>query len=165
MIRRILLAAAVLGAAIFWANCSFNPRRVDPSEPWNTFFAGCFEGAPTDNPKPLKIVLVPGSSDFFTLSGCLQFSADQATLAGQVDASDHDQAQLTVMPTAGGPSYAILVVRQPNSQEAAVTVSVSNLSGAPFQSAPDLTRCADTSADTCEELMIPLAFMPGGGMP
>jgi hypothetical protein len=159
MIRRILLATAILGAAIFWANCGFSAHIPAPNP--NTFFAGCFEGMPADNPKPLKIVLEADSSEPYILKGCLQFSADQASVSGQVEDSDRNRAQLTVMPTAGPTSYTILVIRQPTGDFNAATIDVSDVMGAPFKSAVNLSKCTQS----CPDLMIPVPFMPDGGPP
>jgi hypothetical protein len=166
MIRRILLAAAVLGAAIFWANCKYNPPQVAPDEPnWNTFFAGCFEGEITDpaSAGKLKIILVAGQSDEFTLSGCLQASlatgTETATLSGMVQ-EDRQQAELTGMVNPQK-SFVILVERQPAGETAADTVTVSNVRDTSFNSAANLSKCTQT----CADLGIPLPFMSGGGPP
>lgn len=165
MIRRSLFAAALLGAVVFWANCSFEAPLSTPQEPdWNTFFAGCFEGEIVDPPAgKIRIILVAGESDEFTLTGCLEASQASgeisATLAGTVQ-SDRQQAQLTAT-TNQGSTFQILVARQPVGEVAADTVTVSNLSNAPLNSAPNLTRCTDV----CASMSMKLPFMPGGGPP
>ena len=169
MTRKILFAAAVLGATIFWANCSFTPPRIGSDEPdWNTFFAGCFEGSITDPPdgKPLKIVLVAGPNDEFTLIGCIRISADvPETLAGQVeDAGEHNLARLTVTRMDGS-TYRVLAERQPIGEVGATSVNLSNETNAPFERGDNLTRCASLILQSCPDLTITLPFMPGGGKP
>ena len=166
MTRKILFATAVLGATIFWANCSYNPRPATPDEPdWNTFFAGCFEGEITDpaGAGKVKIILVAGTSDEFTLTGCLEASlatgTETATLSGTVQ-DDRQRAQLTGM-VSPQKSFVILVERQPAGEIAADTITVSNVRDASFNSAANLSKCTQT----CAGLGIPLPFMAGGGPP
>ncbi|HEX9636371.1 MAG TPA: hypothetical protein VGB99_02465 [Acidobacteriota bacterium] len=164
MIRKILFAATVLGAVVFWANCSYNPPVATPQEPdWNTFFAGCFEGEIVDPPGKLQIILEAGASDEFTLSGCLTASLGDgeqtATFAGTVQA-DRQRAELMATSNLGG-EYVIAVERQPAGEVVANTVTVTNVTNAPFNNAPNLTRCTAT----CPSMSVRLPFMPDGGPP
>ena len=164
MRRKILFAAAVLGATIFWANCDVVFRLERPPPP-NQFFVGCFAGI-TDPPdgKDLEIVLEAGSSGPRALKGCLRFSsAEIAILAGNTEEYNREQARITAMPLA--PStilpFTIVVEREPAGNSAATTINVTNEEGVPFQSAPDLAPCALS----CADFGVVVPFMPDGGPP
>lgn len=162
MIRRLLLAAAVLGATIVWANCSYNPPRVTIF--WNGFFEGCFTGDITDPPGGrVRVILEApeGGSDAETMTGCLQLDLAATTLAtvvGDVEDEAREAAQLTVTPTNGRPPFRLRAVRQPAGQSNAVTLDLSDEGGAPFVSANGLPRCTET----CADLGLNMPFMPGG---
>lgn len=167
--RRVLLAAVVLGATVYWANCSFNPQRVPADPDWNSFFAGCYKGSITDPAAGGDLTLVledPGGDDKLTLTGCLQISRGAmltlATLAGSVQAV-REEAVATAMPTNGRPAFDVKVVRDPAGEAVATTVDVTDEGAAPFNAANDLARC-DPVLD-CADLGIAQPFMPGGGMP
>ncbi len=162
MIRRLLVAAAVLGATIYWANCSYNPPRAATIF-WNRFFEGCFAGATTDPAGGQVTVILDapdGTEDAETMTGCLQLQigpAVLATLVGDVEDDARADALLTVTPTNGRPPFNLRAVRQPADQTNAVTLDLSDEGGAPFSSANGLARCAMT----CADLGLPMAFMPG----
>ncbi len=162
MIRRLLLAAAVLGGVIYWANCSFNPARVTIL--WNSFFEGCFAGPITDPPGgQVRVILdaPDGGDDAETMTGCLQIQIGPTTLAtvvGDVVDEARETSLLTATPTNGRPQFTLRAVRQPAGQVNAVTLDLAEEAGAPFVSANALPRCTQT----CAGLGLPMAFMPGG---
>lgn len=169
MIRRLLRllpAALVLGGVVYWANCSFNPQRLELDP--NRLFAGCFEGEITDPAGRGSLILIfedPGPMDNLTLTGCMQLSIGPgttlATLAGMVQ-ERREEAVLTVMPTNGRPAFTVTAVRDPAGEVNATTMDVSDTGGAPFNAANDLPRCSPVR--DCASLGISQPFMPGGGM-
>ena len=168
MRRRGAFALAVLTATIYWADCGFEVRVPGPSEPvWNTFFAGCFRGQATEPSGfgEVIIVLEANTEDRYLVGGCIQLMPGTSipvngTLAGEIREARH-QAGVTVTPTSGAPMFTLLVERNPAGNVNATTVTLTNESGAPFVSAPNLQICP--TALTCPMLSTRMPFRPEGG--
>ena len=162
MIRRVLLGLAFTGAAFAGLDCElFFPPSGSPAA---SLFAGCFTGPITEPAGPgrlLTIVLqkAPGATDGLSLTGCVTATEPRvaAALAGMV-LEDRTQARVIAMQQ-GRPPFVLLVRRRPASGNA-TTVGITNESGMPFVSAPDLPRCSPEMS--CDDLGITQAFMPGG---
>ena len=91
------------------------------------------------------------------LAGCLQINGAQlATHAGDANPDHCEEAHVQATPTAGSPPYKLLLRRHPDGDVDAVALDVSNDGGAPFESAPGLTRCGST----CADLSVALPFTP-----
>ncbi len=164
MRKRLLLAMVILGTVVAWGRCSFNPKALPVD--FNNLFAGCFEGPVTDPAGAGTVTIVleeVDPSDQLTLSGCfeaaLMLGKVQASLAGSVQ-DNRLQAKLTAMPVGGAPPFSLLAVRQPADNVAATSLDLSDDSGAPFNQAAGLVRCAKT----CADLGIAVPFT-GGGQP
>ncbi len=169
MIRRLAISAVVLGAAVYWADCGF-----DPSEPvpWNSYFTGCFQGPITEPAGAGSLQLVFEAADPVpdnrALSGCVQLSIGVpvlATLTGLVLEDPREEAGLIATPTSGRPFFTLKVVREPAGQVAAASLDVREQEGggAPFVSANDLVPCPVPVR--CSDLGIALPFAPPGGAP
>ena len=154
-VRRTLLGAALACAAFGGLDC-----LSIPPAPSVVRFTGCFQGGIAEPAGQGNLRIVLEDMRDVALQGCLvgRDPAFQATFAGSVLEPD-TQARLTAM-SPGGPSFTLLVEREPPDQANAQTLTVRNETGMPFVLAPDLARCP--AATTCDDLGIALPFMPGG---
>jgi hypothetical protein len=165
MIRRALLGLALVGAAFAGLDCNqiFGLKELGALRPAE-FFEGCFSGPVTEpaGQGDLTIILVAPPEATASLEGCMQSTNPPfvATVAGFANEEDFSQALVTVMPQ-GRPAFAVAMERKPpDVGEAALTMTLINESGFPFERAQDLPRCpAET---TCADLGIPVPFLPGG---
>jgi hypothetical protein len=166
MMRRALFSLAVLTAALYWADCDYNPRILPT--PVNTFFAGCFKTtAAAQGFDEIIVVLEASEQSGETLGGCLRRrlgnDIENGTVAGLVAEPDRLRAEVTVTAPRPRTDYMLRVQRAPVINVPAENVTLINVGGAPFATAVDVPRC--DPQQTCAELGIPIPFLPGGGTP
>ncbi len=170
MIRRAVFASMVLIGTIFWANCDLVfPLDPPPTPKWNRFFEGCFQG-PTDASISSDVVIVieTQADEKRLVGGCLRLTPvgqppDNGSLTGEVLKDDEQHAQVTIMPSSGQP-YTLRIQRNPAGEMNAVTLDLSNLSGAPFTSALNLPKL-ETCPTSCQDMGFRMPFLPDGGTP
>ena len=170
MIRRAVFACVVLIGTIFWANCDLVfPLDPPPTPRWNSFFEGCFQG-PTDSSASGDVIIVIETQpdEKRLVGGCLRRtppgqSPDNGSLTGEVLQDDEQHARVTIMPSSGQP-YTLRIQRNPAGEMNAATLDLSNLSGAPFNSAPNLPK-QQPCPTSCQGMGFRMPFLPGGGTP
>lgn len=163
---RILLAVAVIGAAVAWARCSYNPR-VAPAD-LNGRFTGCFEGAVSDPAGAGTVVVVleePVAGDDFALGGCLRAVVGEKTPFLTLAGSVQDEIERAVLGgvEAGKAGFLTLeIARRPPGFANADEIDVAITAGAdpPFAEALNLTRCASPPPQGCASLAAALAPAP-----
>ena len=169
MIRRAVFASMVLVGTIFWANCDLVfPLDPPPTPRWNSFFEGCFQG-PTDSSQAGDVIIVieTEADEKRLVGGCLRLTPpgqppDNSSLTGEVVKDDEQHAEVTIMRS--GQPYTLRIQRNPAGETNAVTLDLSNLDGAPFNSAPNLSKAQPCPA-SCQDMGFRMPFLSGGGTP